>query len=158
MCVRQGTRLGERARRKVLRSVPYGAFVVGTNGRDGPHLMFGNWFTQASFDPPLVVLSFEGDSRTLALVRSRKRFAVSFLAKDGSDIANAVLAGSPVQTASTPLGLPVVKGAWGWIECELSRTVTTGDHVLVVAEVTDASVSDRAGPLTLAETGMSYGG
>lgn len=153
-----GLHSGQRARTKVLRSVPYGAYVVGTRSREGPHLMFGNWFTQTSFDPSLVAFSLERDSRTLALVRSRKRFAVSFLTKEGGAVANAVLAGKSVETTSAPGGSPIIKGAWGWLECDLVKTVTTGDHVMIVGAVRHASVSPRGRPLSLSEAGMNYGG
>lgn len=149
-----------KAKRRVLRQIPYGAYVVGTHAEDGgDHLMFGTWLMQTSFKPPLVAFAFAEDSRTLANVRRTKAFAVSFLGEGAEALAQHVLDGSfeKVRLDRTASRLPVVQGSAGWIECRPLDIVERGDHRVVLAEVVDASPG-KGKSLSLDAIGWHYGG
>ncbi len=150
----------KKAKKKVLQTIPYGAYVVGTKAEDGSdHLMFGTWLMQASFKPPLVAFAFSEDSRTLANVRRTKAFAVSFLKEGMNEVAESVLDGSfdSVKTERTPSGLPVVRGGAGWIECKSLDVLDPGDHHVVLAEVVDVGAG-KGKLLLLDALGWHYGG
>lgn len=152
--------MDKKAKKAVLQRIPYGAYVVGTRTEDGKdHLMFGTWLMQTSFKPTLVAFALSKDSRTLANVRRDKAFAVSLMAAGSDDAAQAVLdeAFDQVKTERTPSGLPVLQGGAGWIECKVLEISETGDHRVVLAEVTDAG-DQRGKPLLLDALGWHYGG
>src|SRR6266568_4423186 len=107
----RGGSMDKKAKKAVLQTIPYGAYVVGTKTDEGSdHLMFGTWLMQTSFKPPLVAFAFSEKSRTLAHVRRAKAFAVSFLAEGMGEAAEHVLdeAFDKVRTERTPSGLPVL--------------------------------------------------
>ena len=41
------------AKKTALRMIPYGIYVLTTNGEEGPTAATVNWVTQTSFEPPL---------------------------------------------------------------------------------------------------------
>jgi flavin reductase (DIM6/NTAB) family NADH-FMN oxidoreductase RutF len=150
----------KKARKKILQTIPYGAYIVGTKTEDGSdHLMFGTWLMQTSFKPPLVAFAFSEDSRTLANVRRTKAFAVSFLTEGMNEVAESVLDGSfdSVKKDRSTSGLPVVRGGAGWIECKSLEVLDPGDHHVVLAEVVDASAG-KGKLLTLDALDWHYGG
>lgn len=147
-------------RKKVLQEIPYGAYIVGTRTEDGKDwLMFGTWLMQTSFKPTLVAFAFRKDSRTLANARRQKGFAVSFLQEGMQDLAESVLDGSfeKVKTQPTASGLPVLVDGAGWIECRVLEVLNQGDHLVVLAEVTDVGAG-KGSLVTLDRFGWHYGG
>ena len=46
----------DRLRRRALRSLPYGLYVVGSRHADRRNAMTLNWVTQVSFEPKLVAI------------------------------------------------------------------------------------------------------
>ncbi len=51
--------MDEAAKKAILRHFPYGLYVV-TVAHDGDqHGMTANWLTQASFEPPMIVVAIE---------------------------------------------------------------------------------------------------
>jgi flavin reductase (DIM6/NTAB) family NADH-FMN oxidoreductase RutF len=158
--------MDESARKTALRMIPYGLFVV--TASHGPEISGAcvNWVTQASFQPPLVVLGLKNDSHTLAHVKAGGAFAVNVLATGQKDLAYAffkptTVAGnrlSGYEFETGPTGAPLLLDAPAWWECRLADVVERGDHTVVVAEVVEAGVRREAPPLTLAELGVFYGG
>lgn len=152
--------MDKKAKKRVLQTIPYGSYVVGTKTSEGAdHLMFGTWLMQTSFKPTLVAFAFSDESRTLQNVRRSKAFAVSFLAEGMKDVAERVVDGSfdKVNTERTPSGLPVVKGSAGWIECRVLEILEKGDHRIALSEVVDVA-SGEAKLMPLDELKWHYGG
>ena len=56
------------------------------------------------------------------------------------------------------LGLPILDGALGGVECELVGQVAHGDHTVFVGEVKSAVLHREGDALELAGTGWQYGG
>jgi flavin reductase (DIM6/NTAB) family NADH-FMN oxidoreductase RutF len=66
---------------------------------------------------------------------------------------------SRIPFSRTPGGAIVLDEAHGWAELRLVDTIETGDHAVVVAEVTDvAQLVDEPQVLTLKELNLNYGG
>src|ERR671914_2639035 len=82
--------LDQAAKKKVLRDFTYGLYAV-TSAHDGERGVFtANWLSQASFEPPLVMLSVENDSSTLPLIRASGRFAISLLDENQKALAGSL--------------------------------------------------------------------
>jgi len=155
------------AKKQVLRSLVYGVYALGVRDGAGAHLTAVSWATQLSFEPPMLVVAVENESRSLPLLRLTATFALSVLPAGARQLAGKL----GRQSAATPdkgsgvahhpaprTGAPVLDEATGWLECRVVAEHPGGDHVLVVAEVVEAGVQHTADTLTLAETGFRYAG
>jgi flavin reductase (DIM6/NTAB) family NADH-FMN oxidoreductase RutF len=149
----------------VLRLFPYGLHAVTVRAGDGRHAIAAAWVMQASFAPPMMVVSTESESRCLPMIRDAKAFAVNVLGTEQRELASRLGGGASAQklseapTRPAPVtGTPVITSCLGWLECRLVATMPAGDHTLVLGEIVEAGVEREGLPLTLAETGMKYSG
>lgn len=160
--------MDEAAKQTVLRHFPYGLYVVTVAHEGEEHGMTANWITQASFEPPMVVVAVENSSKTIGLIRDAHHFAVSLLTSGQRELAGKLGRTSDqapqklkgVKTKPAPAAkTPVLTEAVGWLECRAVATLPAGDHTLVLGEVLEAGVENGdAQPLTLAEAGFKYSG
>ena len=159
-------RLDAGAKRTVLRWFTYGLYAV-TAANDGDVSAFtANWLSQASFDPPLVMVSVERDAHSLSLIRASGRFAVNVFASGQRELAGHFgkktekvgnkLATTPYDLSET--GLPVLDTALGYVVCQVIDEVEAGDSVILVGRVIEAGVVQEGKPLTMAEAGFRHAG
>lgn len=160
----------DRARRRVLWSLPTGLYVVGSRAGDRRNLMTCSWVMQVATSPKLVAVAIERSSVTLGLIEQSGWFTVSMLARDDralvrrfvkpaedvvlDDEGRAVsIQGTPVAEVTTA-GVPRLAAARAWLACSVragSETYTSGEdavsHRVVVGEVRDVGgpVADEAG-------------
>jgi len=138
------------AKKTALRMIPYGLYVLTAEGTDGTVAAAAvNWVTQASFEPPLVVVGVKTDSTAHALISAGRPFALNVLGKGQQDVAfkffkpqsreGNTIGGEPFRPGAN--GAPVLECAPAALECTLLELVSRGDHSVVVAEVTNAVVS-----------------
>ena len=155
------------AKKTVLRRIVYGLYALGVRDGEQAHAMTVNWVTQASFEPPLVAVAMESDSRSLPLVRRERAFTLNVLPTGARPLAGKLGRSSAkvpdklegVAHHPDPIaGAPVLEDATGWLACRVVAEHPAGDHVLVVAEVVEAGVQREDATLTLAETGFRYAG
>ena len=158
--------MDEAAKKTALRWIPYGLFVVGTKDDKTVTASAINWVTQASFSPPLVVLGSKAGTTTTDMINSSGYFCVNVLEAGSKDLAGKFFAHvepvgnkfGEVEFTLSEHGLPVLRDALGYFECEVKDTVAMGDHTIFVGEVVDAGVQREGQPMTLSETGFFYGG
>jgi len=160
--------MNETAKETVLRRFAYGLHAVTVKDGADAHGMTANWVTQASFEPPMVAVAVENDSKTIGLIRDARYFALNVFqqgqrelaAKLGRTSGKAPHKLKGVNTKPGPAsGAPVLAEALGWLECRLIATLPAGDHTLVLGEVVDAGVEHAdTTALTLQETGFQYAG
>src|SRR5579883_1157077 len=72
----------DRARRRVMWSLPTGLYVVGSRSGDRWNLMTCSWVMQVATSPKLVAVAIERPALTLRLVEESGWFTVSVLARD----------------------------------------------------------------------------
>src|SRR2546426_3425584 len=159
--------MDEAAKKAILRHFPYGLYVVTVAHDSDEHGMTANWLTQASFEPPMIVVAIENTSKTIGLIRDSHHFAVNLLLTGQRDLAGKLGRSSEqapqklkgVKTKPAPVsGVPVLTDALGWVECRVVATLPSGDHTLVLGEVVGAGVEHEGEPLTLQEAGFKYSG
>ena len=160
--------MDDAAKKSVLDHFPYGLYVVTVSHDGAEHGMTANWITQAAFEPPMVAVAVENESRTIEMIRDARHFAVNLLqegqrdlaAKMGRTSAQAPQKLKGIKTRPGPeSGAPVLVDALGWVECRVVATLPAGDHTLVLGEVEAAGVEHKdAKPLTVRETGFHYSG
>src|SRR5260370_2512111 len=81
--------MDENAKKKGLRMIPYGLQILGAKNDDKQTVATINWTTQASFQPPLVVVGIKTDSTAHDLVKQSKKFTLSMLGAGQKDLAMA---------------------------------------------------------------------
>ena len=138
----------QRTYRDTIAHFATGVTVVTTIGPDGPAGMTTNAVASLSLDPLLLLVCFDRDARTLAIVRESRKFAVNVLRAGDEDLA-AVFASKRVArekfesvTHTEAHGVPVLDDALAWIACELRELVPGGDHVIGIGEVVGMSAGD----------------
>lgn len=154
------------AKKSVLRLFTYGLYAV-TCAHDGDANVFtANWLTQTSFEPPMVALSIENESASLALIRGSGLFAVNVFAAGQRALAGAL--GKPRARAGDKLagiayttnanGLPLLADALGYVECRVDGYLITGDSTLVAGTVIAAGLHGEGDPLTMRDAGFRHSG
>ncbi len=139
-------------KKTALRMIPYGLFVLTAAKKDGEVAAATvNWVTQASFEPPLVVVGVKTDSHAHAIIKETKAFALNVLGKGQQPMAftffkpaelkDGKLSGEPFKAGTT--GAPILTNTVAFVECTLEGTVEKGDHSVFVGKVVDAGVSKQ---------------
>ncbi|HKZ70728.1 MAG TPA: flavin reductase family protein [Anaerolineales bacterium] len=155
------------AKKTVLRLFTYGLFAVTAKDGAGAHGMLANWITQIAFEPPMLALAVEHDSHMRTLIDMHGAFVVNVLESGQRELAGQLgktFAKHPdkfkdLSWKPGPVtGSPIMEAGLGWVECRVTEEMTTGDHILYIAEVAEAGVNREGAPLTLKETGFKYFG
>jgi flavin reductase (DIM6/NTAB) family NADH-FMN oxidoreductase RutF len=156
------------AKKIALRAVNYGLHIL-TSTDDGDYGAGGvNWISQASFEPPLIMVAVKAGPGSAEIIGRSDAFAVNVLGADQLDIGKAFFRSTSVEDGlingqpfepGPATGSPLLTELPYWFECRVTDTVERGDHTVFVAEVVEAGVRDGdVTPLVLRETGMNYGG
>lgn len=128
-----------------------GVTVVTVRTPDGtPHGATVNAFTAVSLDPPLAQVTLIRGNRASRYLADQP-FAINIMAEDQLDVC-LNFAGKPMKGAPqwrSDEGVPVLLGNAATLECKPWRTYDGGDHIIVIGEVTDIELTDRA-PLLFA--------
>ena len=155
------------AKKKLLRLIPNGLFVIGVKAGKKFHAFTGSWLTQISMKPPAIVIGIRIDSRAYSIVKRGRVLTVNYIRKENKDTVAHFF--RPVVREGNKLGryhfhtnvtgAPILDEAIGYLECRVKKIVSTfGDHAAVIAEVIHAKVIEDLDPLTLSDTPWHYGG
>ena len=152
--------------KSALRQMAYGVYVLGVEHHGETRAATITWVTQASFSPVLVVMGIRKDGRPFGILKNSGKFALSILETGQKDIAykffktaaveGGLVGGLPCER--TAGGLPVLSDAMAWLDGTVQSIDETGDHAVVLGQVTGAAVKREGVPLTLQEMGLKYGG
>jgi flavin reductase (DIM6/NTAB) family NADH-FMN oxidoreductase RutF len=159
----------DKLRRRVLWTMPYGLYVVGSRAGDRRNLMTLNFATQVSFDPKLVGIGVEKTALTHELIAEGGSFVVNTVARDDRAIVrkftkpveqgpDGTLNGFAVHDG--PTGAPVLDQAVAWIDCAVRNPVDCGGHTFFIGEVVGCGfqLAEDTPVLRMEDTRMSYGG
>ena len=134
--------------RRVMGGFATGVTVITT--RDGQGNSYGltaNAITSVSLVPPLLLLCVDRKAESFAHFYDSKVFVVNILADDQEEVSRrfAVSGGDKFTgVAARPgrLGVPVLEGTLGHLECRIVDTYEAGDHVIHMGEVEHAEWRD----------------
>jgi flavin reductase (DIM6/NTAB) family NADH-FMN oxidoreductase RutF len=138
-----GAAASTHAFRKAFSRFATGVCVVTSSGPDGPAGLTANSVTSLSLEPPLMIVCFDRESRTLPAVDQSRRFAVHFLAHDQEELAARFASKRPEVEKfagaqwTQRAGVPVLDGCIGGLVCELTELVPGGDHLIAIGQVVD---------------------
>jgi 3-hydroxy-9,10-secoandrosta-1,3,5(10)-triene-9,17-dione monooxygenase reductase component len=120
-----------------------GVCVITSFGPEGPSGLTANAVSSLSLQPPMVVVCFDREARTLAAVTHSSRFGVHFLGHDQEATAARFASKKPESEKfdgvpwSERSGIPALEGCLGGVACELRELFPGGDHLIGIGEVTD---------------------
>src|SRR5205085_5739544 len=69
--------MDQNTKKRVLRTFTYGLYAVSCADNGEVNIFTANWLTQVSFEPPLLALSVENDSKSLPMLLSSGGFTVN---------------------------------------------------------------------------------
>ena len=156
------------AKKHALRMITYGLYVM--TAKDERHVAAGTvtWLSQASFEPPLIMVGVRVDSHLHHLVEATGQFAINIVGEGQKDMAAAFFRPAAVENGTIngyafepgpATGAPLLLDAPAWFEARVTDALKRGDHTVFVAEVIEAGVRNPdLPPLVLRDTGWSYGG
>ncbi len=133
---------GDRLRRAIGHFAT-GVTIVSARGPDGaPWGMTANAVSSVSLEPPLVLVCLRRASRTLRIVLTHRRFALSVLGAGQESIARQFAHSTKgLAWATVPhsvgllTGAPLIDSALATIEAEVHDTADGGDHLIVIGRV-----------------------
>ena len=153
-------------KRKVLRTFTYGLYVVSCADEGEVNAFTANWLSQASFDPPLLMVSVENETKSLPMILRSGIFTVNVLRSGDRELAGKLgksalrvpdkLAGIGYEIGAN--GCPILHDALAWVACEVRHTAPAGDSTLIIAEVVDTGMLAEGQALTMAEAGFRHAG
>jgi len=166
--------MDETQRKKALRMVPYGLYIMGVRRREVKDVakdlnaFLSSWVTQVSFKPPMLVVGVKRDAHSNAMVKEAGVFTLNILAGDQKELATRFLkdlAVTPTEMSGVPYyagshtGCPVFPQMPAHVECAVEHVYDgENDHSVVVARILDVEHRRDAEPLTHAQTGWHYAG
>ena len=142
------------AKKKALRMIPYGIYVMTAEGKDGSVAAATvNWVTQASFAPPLVAVGVKADSGAHAIVKDSGSFVLNVLGKGQQGLAFQLLQvprkGRQLHRRRVlqgrKLGSTDSRQRARVVECKLTDTIEKGDHSIFIGEVIEAGTPGDLG-------------
>lgn len=158
--------MDEAAKKKVLRYFTYGLYAITVADGEFYNAFTANWLSQASFEPPMLMLSVENDSHSISIIRRTGVFLVNIFATGQKELAGQLgrsfkrnpqkLAGINYHLGVS--GCPVLEDALGWLECRVTAEVEAGDSTVFIAKIVEAAVLNEGLPLTMQEAGFRHSG
>ncbi|MCS6965120.1 flavin reductase family protein [Thermoflexus sp.] len=140
--------------RQVMRRWASTVTVVTMRADDQIHGLTATAFTSVSMNPPLVLVCIQNDSRSEALLRKGRCFAVNFLTEDQVALSERFAGRIPAQDRFEGLayraavtGAPILENALAYLDCTVAGAYWGGDHTIYLGLVEDAGILREGVPL-----------
>jgi len=160
----------DRLRRRVLWSLPYGLYVVGSRAGERRNGMTINFVSQVSMNPKLMGIGVEAEAVTHQLITEGGIFALNTISREDRAIVRkftkpvevdaeaSTLNGFPFHDGLT--GAPILDQAVAYVDCEVRQSLDLGNHTLFIGEVVDAGFQsdEDTEVLRMEDTRLNYGG
>ncbi len=149
----------------VLAKIPYSVSVVTVGVGGVENGLTVSWFSQVSFEPPMLMFSIAKTHYSTDLLKDHASFVLNLLSVDQKDVAahfakQSMLGEDKIDkfpTKPAKSDVPILADALAYFDCEVRELVEAGDHLLVLAEIADAGVLNAGDTLT-SDSGMRYRG
>jgi flavin reductase (DIM6/NTAB) family NADH-FMN oxidoreductase RutF len=160
----------DKLRRRVLWTLPYGLYVVGSRAGDRRNGMTLNFATQVSMEPKLMGIGVDKTAVTHELIGEGQVFALNVVDREDRAIVRKFTKPVDVDDAAHTLngfgfhdgvsGAPILDQAVAYVDCAVRQAVDAGSHTFFIGEVVDAGFQKDEDTLVLRmeDTRMNYGG
>ncbi len=113
------------------------------------------WVAQASFEPPLVVVSIAPERYTHQIISQSNVFAVNLLSEGQKELAKkfGTVSGKNydkfqgLKYTTKQTGSPILEDIYAYLDCKVYKTCDAGDHTLFIGEIIDQEVWSDKKPL-----------
>ena len=134
-----------------------GVTIVTTEHEGKPYGLTVASFASLSLHPPLVIVCIERSVKSHDAVAVSKKFGVSILGSEQSDVSNRFASKvddkfAGAATRRGELGIPLIEGSLCTIECRVRDQLPGGDHSIFIGEVVDVRAREGA-PLVYFRSG-----
>jgi len=155
------------AKKHTLRLLHHNVAIVSSGYAEDAVGATVTWFTQSSFEPPLVTMAVKADSRLYTAIQTNKKLIISLVNKGDKDLAGAFFKPGGWEAdqfggfSATPhkLGGAILDASPAWLACQVNSIVEEGDHHVIIVQVVDTGITNKeAQAMCLSETGWHYGG
>ncbi|MBD3275168.1 MAG: flavin reductase [Candidatus Marinimicrobia bacterium] len=159
--------MDQKEKSDVLKMFTYGMFVLTSKSGKDISASTVTWVTQTSFTPPLIGVSLKVGSGPYEVVKDSGKFVLHIVPRDGKLLVSKFFRRAQIEDETLngiPFGidestdLPVLEEFPAHLICEVREIAEVGDHHMVIAEIIDAKLREKAEPILLRETGWNYGG
>lgn len=155
------------AKKHTLRLLHHNVAVVSAGKNENAIGATVTWFTQSSFEPPLVTMAVKAESRLYETIHANRNLIISLVQQGDKALAGAFFkpgswegekfGGFPAKPHE--LGGAILEASPAWLACKVKTIVEEGDHHVVIAEVIDSGIhKEEQKAMCLSETGWNYGG
>lgn len=135
--------------RRALGSFAAGVTVITTRDEcDAPLGMTATAFSSVSFSPASVLVCLSLEARTHSLIRAQGHYGVNLLGSEAQDLSDYCAAPGqdkllPDQWLEhvSPWQSPCLNTAMAFFDCDVSETVETGTHIIIVGRVKAVGLS-----------------
>lgn len=140
----------------------YGIYLVTIAVPEGYNGMIASWVTQCSHKPPLIALAIRKNRLSHKQILETKKFCVNVLPRESATmiqqfkIADWTNKFTACSYNLSPNGLPVVNDCIGFLDCQLEKTIDTGDHTLFIGQIVAGNLKHADKTITLST--MDYEG
>ena len=145
--------------RQALGRFPTGVAIVSTRTKESERVgLTINSFSSISLLPPLVAWCINRRARSYSAFRWSDRFTITVLAADQAELARRFATAGADKFRDIPDDFeqsPIIPGGVAWFECTAYRTISLGDHLMHVGQVTAFEFSQRD-PLLFAEGSFQH--
>lgn len=150
---------------KSLGRIVSGIGILTAQHKNELSAMVASWFQQASFNPPMISLAIKEERVTGRIIRSSGHFVLNILYTGQKDLVVHFAKG--IEEGEDPFkgiaikkyqtGVPVLKEALCFLECELRNVYPSGDHQIFLGEVINAGSQEEGSPMVhLRRSGFNY--
>jgi flavin reductase (DIM6/NTAB) family NADH-FMN oxidoreductase RutF len=139
--------------RRLMGSWATGVSLITASGTAGPFGATANSLTSLSLEPPLLLVCFDLEARTLVAVRESGRFCVNILSAEQEQVSRKFASKSEMAEKFAELayhdegGVPVLDQCLAYVICEVDQEFQAGDHVIVIGRPTVGVQDDAMHPL-----------
>jgi flavin reductase (DIM6/NTAB) family NADH-FMN oxidoreductase RutF len=130
--------------RRALSRFATGVSVLATRHPGGTYCgLTANALTSVSLSPPQILVCVDRGSTSYPCLVATRRFVVSFLSASQHAVSARFAERRPdkfdgVAFRLGVIGLPILEGSIGHVECELGAELDGGDHAILLARVVAA--------------------
>lgn len=142
--------MDHRAYRDALGQFATGITIVTTEYKQGVLGMTVNAFMSISLEPKMIAVSIDERASLYHTLQETKKFGVSILSESQKDISMMYAKQKEKEKDirfTTQDDIPVLDDAIATFSCHVNNMVKAGDHIILIADVTDFKIRKQEDPI-----------
>ena len=149
---------------QIIGKMPTGIYILTVSHKAEHNGMIISWVSPISYQPPMIMVAIHPNRYSHHLVKESGHFALHILAQGQSDIIDNFKQSDPeakfksIRWYEGKTGCPVLSDCAAYMECEVTESITPGNHTLFLGEIRQAQVFSNQTPMsTLDYSGIYLG-